>query len=53
LKWLAVVDVERQRILAQHAREAPWNNCATLPQLVTQNVIPRTFSCSQSRRDLK
>ena len=31
LKWLAVVDVERQLILAQQARQAPWNDCATLP----------------------
>ena len=36
LKWLALVDVERQIILAQWARQAPWNNCATLPELVTQ-----------------
>ena len=34
LKWLTVVDVDRQIILAQHARQAPWNDCATLPQLV-------------------
>ena len=26
LKWLAVVDVERQIILAQSARQAPWTN---------------------------
>jgi hypothetical protein len=36
LKWLAVVDVERQIILAQGARQAPWNDCATLPILVGQ-----------------
>jgi hypothetical protein len=36
LKWLAVVDVNRQIILAQGARQAPWNDCATLPRLVTQ-----------------
>jgi hypothetical protein len=36
LKWLAVVDVERQIILAQWARQAPWNDCATLPVLVGQ-----------------
>ncbi len=34
LKWLAVVDVDRQIILAQSAREAPWNDCANLPALV-------------------
>jgi hypothetical protein len=36
LKWLAVVDVDRQIILAQGARQAPWSDCATLPRLVTQ-----------------
>lgn len=35
LKWLTVVvDVDRQIILAQHARQAPWNDCAALPPLV-------------------
>lgn len=34
LKWLTVVDLDRQIILAQHARQAPWNDCATLPPLV-------------------
>jgi hypothetical protein len=34
LKWLAVVDVERQIIVAQWARQAPWNDCATQPVLV-------------------
>ena len=38
LKWLAVVDVERQIILAQSARQAPWNDCATLPVLVGQGT---------------
>lgn len=36
LKWLAVVDVDRQLILAQNARQAPWNDCANLPSLVTE-----------------
>ena len=36
LKWLTVVDVDRQLILAQTARQAPWNDCATLPTLVGQ-----------------
>jgi len=36
LKWLAVVDVERKIIVAQSARHAPWNDCATLPTLVGQ-----------------
>ena len=36
LKWLAVVDLERKIILAQSARQAPWNDCATLPVLVGQ-----------------
>lgn len=34
LKWLAVVDVDQQLILAQDARQAPWNDCASLPRLV-------------------
>jgi hypothetical protein len=33
LQWLAVVDVQRQIILAPWARQAPWNDCATLPIL--------------------
>jgi hypothetical protein len=36
LKWLTVVDLKRQLILAQYARQAPWNDCATLPVLVTR-----------------
>ena len=36
LKWLAVVDVDRQIILAQSARQAPWNDCANLPSLVAE-----------------
>jgi hypothetical protein len=36
LKWITVVDVERQLILAQRARQAPWNDCAMLPVLVAQ-----------------
>ncbi|MGB8481657.1 MAG: transposase, partial [Acidobacteriaceae bacterium] len=36
LKWLAVVDVERQILLSQSARQAPWDDCATLPALVGQ-----------------
>jgi hypothetical protein len=42
LKWLAVVDVERQFILAQWASRAPWNDCTTLPVLVGQahQLIP-------------
>jgi hypothetical protein len=31
-----MVDVDRQIILAQGARQAPWNDCATLPRLVAQ-----------------
>jgi hypothetical protein len=40
-----VVDVERQLILAQHARQAPWNDCATLPQLVAQAHQHTPVSC--------
>ena len=36
LKWLTVVDVDRQLILAQSARQAPWNDCANLPALVAE-----------------
>lgn len=36
LKWLAVVDLKGQLILSQKARQAPWNDCATLPVLVTR-----------------
>jgi len=35
LKWLAVVDLKQQLILSQKARQAPWNDCATLPALVS------------------
>jgi hypothetical protein len=36
LKWLAVVDVDRQLILAQSARQGPWNDCANLPSLLAE-----------------
>src|SRR5262249_48983115 len=36
LKWLAVVDLERQLIRAQSALQAPWNDCANLPELVAR-----------------
>lgn len=36
LKWLIVVDLKRQLILAQSARQAPWNDCANLPALVAE-----------------
>jgi len=32
----AVVDLQRQLILARWARQAPWNDCASLPGLVAQ-----------------
>ena len=34
LKWLVTVDVDRQLLLSQAARTAPWNDCAHLPMLV-------------------
>ena len=37
-KWLAVVHLERQIILSQSTRQAPWNDCATLPVLVGQSA---------------
>lgn len=47
-----MIDVERQIILAQWARQTPWNDCATLPTLVgqAQSIIPakRRSSCSAS-----
>jgi DDE family transposase len=36
LKWLTVVDVDRQLILAQSARQGPWNDWANLPSLVAE-----------------
>jgi hypothetical protein len=45
LKWLAVVDLKRQLILAQHARLAPWNDCATLPALVTRAHRQTPIGC--------
>ncbi len=34
LKWLLVVDLDQQLVLAQSARTGPWNDCASLPALV-------------------
>lgn len=34
LKWLVVVDVDRQLLLSQKARHGPWNDCAHLPDLI-------------------
>jgi IS5 family transposase len=34
LKWLVVVDVDRQLLLSQMARQGPWNDCGNLPGLV-------------------
>ena len=45
LKWLTVVDVVRQLILAQHARQAPWNDCATLPVLVAEAHRQTPIGC--------
>ena len=45
LKWLAVVDVERQLILSQSARQAPWNDCANLPALVAQAHAHTPVGC--------
>lgn len=38
LKWLIVVDVDRQLLLAQAAHRGPTNDCARLPALVEQAV---------------
>lgn len=45
LKWLAAVEVERQIILAQSARPALWNDCATLPVLVAQAHAHTPICC--------
>jgi len=45
LKWLAVVDVEQQIILAQWTRQTPWNDCATLPVLVNQAHQTTPIGC--------
>jgi hypothetical protein len=34
LKWVVVVDVDRQIVLSQLARRGPWNDCANLPAVV-------------------
>jgi hypothetical protein len=44
-KWLAVVDLKRQLILAQSARQAPWNDCANLPGLVAQAQAHTPIGC--------
>lgn len=43
LKWLTVV--KRQLILAQSARQAPWNDCANLPGLVAQAHAHTPVGC--------
>ena len=45
LKWLAVVDLKQQLILAQSARQAPWNDCANLPALVAEAHALRPVGC--------
>jgi Transposase DDE domain/Transposase domain (DUF772) len=45
LKWLVVVDLKRQLILAQSARQAPWNDCAHLPELVAQAHAHTPVGC--------
>ena len=34
LKWIVVVDLDRQCVLAQRARRGPWNDCGSLPAVV-------------------
>jgi len=45
LKWLTVVDLQRQLILAQSARQAPWNDCANLPGWVAQAHAQTPIGC--------
>jgi hypothetical protein len=42
LKWVVVVDLDRQCVLAQMARRGPWNDCASLPAVVQT-------ACEQTR----
>jgi hypothetical protein len=34
LKWVVVVDLDRQIVLSQLARRGPWNDCGNLPTVV-------------------
>ena len=34
LKWMVVVDLDEQLVLAQSARRGPWNDCGQLPGLL-------------------
>ncbi len=45
LKWLVVADLKRQLILAQSARQAPWNDRANLPGLVAQVHAHTPIGC--------
>src|SRR5262244_928054 len=45
LKWLAVVARKRLLILAQSARQAPWNDCANLPAWVAQAHAQIPIGC--------
>jgi hypothetical protein len=45
LKWLAVVDLQRRLILAQAARQAPWNDCANLPELLAHANAHTPIGC--------
>src|ERR1700745_50742 len=51
LKWLAVVDVGRQLILSQSARQAPWNDCANLVAQAHAHP-PVGVSCWQGRSSI-
>jgi len=53
LKWLAGVDVDRQLILAQHARQVPWSDCATLPLLVAQAHRHTPVGCALADAELE
>src|SRR5438132_4349250 len=41
----SVVDLERQLILFQSARQVPWNDCANLPALVAQAHAHTPVGC--------
>ena len=45
LKWLLTVDIQPQFILAQDARRGPWNDCATLPQRLSEAQPTAPIGC--------
>lgn len=48
MKWLSVVDADRQLILAQSARQALWNDCANLPALGAEAHPVTPIGCARA-----